>query len=178
MYSIFLKREKDLEEVTKDNKKEAGMLGSFRVFETIHDSQSSLNEVLQAYEKIDPLFACFSLENSGTPTSERNKDKPILSGSYKLEWCETSCTMPSEYEKCLNGRNKGILLSNPNDASFRDRKILIHVGNTAHDTLGCILLGTQHDDKMIYKSKEAIKRFFDFLSDKGVENFTLYIIDK
>lgn len=34
--------------------------------------------------------------------------------------------------------------------------ILIHVGNTAEDTQGCILVGTQHSDNGVLKSRFAM----------------------
>lgn len=69
-------------------------------------------------------------------------------------------------------------LVDPNNKDFTNRKILIHVGNSAHDTLGCILLGMQHDGEMIYKSNEAVKKFFDLVKEKGVNNFLFKVINK
>ncbi len=180
MYMIILERLKDLEPVIKNNKEESGMFGTFRVFERSHDDNASDSEILEHYKNKDVLFSCFSLENSGEPTDTPNLDKPIIARDYNLVWSDTSCTVPKEYQnkRCDNKRHEVLQLTNPNDESFKKRKILFHVGNSAHDTLGCILLGMQADDKMIYKSNEAIKRFFDFVKDKGVENFTLKILDK
>ncbi len=180
MYMILLERIKDLEPVVKNNKEESGMFGTFRVFERSHDDNASDSEIFKHYDKKTALISLFSLENSGEPTDTPNLDKPIVARDYKLVWSDTSCTVPKEYQNklCDNKRHEVLQLVNPNDESFKKRKILFHVGNSAHDTLGCILLGLQADDKMIYKSNEAIKRFFDFVKDKGAENFTLKIIDK
>ncbi len=180
MYLILLKRESDLKPTIKNNKEESAMLGSFRIFESDHKENASDSEILEHYQNKDALFSCFSLENSGEPTDTPNLDKPIIARDYQLEWSDTSCTVPKEYQNklCDNKRHEVLQLINHNDESFKKRKILFHVGNSAHDTLGCILLGMQADDKMIYKSNEAIKRFFDFVKDKGAGNFTLKIIDK
>ncbi|MFP6179624.1 DUF5675 family protein, partial [Helicobacter pylori] len=91
-----------------------------------------------------------------------------------------SCTVPKEYQnkKCDNKRHEVLQLVDPNNKDFKNRKILIHVGNSAHDTLGCVLLGMQHDEEMIYKSAEAVKKFFDLVKDKGVNNFLLKVVNK
>ncbi|WP_104761448.1 DUF5675 family protein [Helicobacter cetorum] len=181
MYLCLLKRLRDLKITMKNEKVERSMLGSFRVFlKSCDDENLSDEEILKHYESIDPLFACFSLENSGEPTDTPNLDKPIVARDYTLIWTDTSCTVPKEYQNklCNNLRHEVLQLLNPKDESFKDRKILMHVGNTAHDTLGCILLGMQADDTMIYKSTEAIKRFFDLVKEYGAENFKLKIIDK
>ncbi|MGL2818958.1 DUF5675 family protein [Helicobacter pylori] len=180
MYLALLERKHDLRSLVRNNKKESGMLGIFRVFESTHDQGISDQEIVSHYKNKDALFSCFSLENSGEPTDTPNLDKPIIARDYELEWSDTSCTVPKEYQnkKCNNERHEVLQLIDPNNKDFTNRKILIHVGNSAHDTLGCILLGMQHDEEMIYKSNEAVKKFFDLVKDKGVNNFLFKVIDK
>ncbi|MFT2765608.1 DUF5675 family protein [Helicobacter pylori] len=180
MYLALLERKHDLRAFVRKDKKESSMLGSFRVFETTHDQGISDKAIIKHYEKEKALFSCFSLENSGEPTDTPNLDKPIIARDYELEWSDTSCTVPKEYQnkKCNNLRHEVLQLVDPNNKDFKNRKILIHVGNSAHDTLGCILLGMQHDEEMIYKSNEAVKKFFDLVKDKGVNNFLFKVIDK
>ncbi|WP_104748581.1 DUF5675 family protein [Helicobacter cetorum] len=179
MYLVLMKRLKDLESVEKNNKTESSMLGSFRVFDKTQLNENlSDDELLEECDKLDPLFACYCLENSGEPTDLSNLDKPIIARTYTLSWSDTSCSVPKEYQNKHGARHAVLQLHNPNDKSFSDRKILIHIGNTAHDTLGCILLGKQADNRMIYKSTDAVREFFNLIKDKGVENFSLKIIDK
>ncbi len=180
MYLVILERKHDLRPLVRKDKKESGMLGEFRVFESTHDQGISDKALIKHYEKEKPLFSCFSLENSGEPTDTPNLDKPIIARDYELAWSDTSCTVPKEYQnkKCDNKRHEVLQLVDPNNKDFKNRKILIHVGNSAHDTLGCVLLGMQHDEEMIYKSSEAVKKFFDLVKDKGVNNFLFKVIDK
>ncbi len=180
MYLALLERKCNLRSLVRRDKKERGMLGEFRVFESTHDQGISDKEIIKHYKKEKALFSCFSLENSGEPTDTPNLDKPIIARDYQLEWSDTSCTVPKEYQnkKCNNKRHEVLQLVDPNSKDFKNRKILIHVGNSAHDTLGCVLLGMQHDEEMIYKSSEAVKKFFDLVKDKGVNNFLFKVIDK
>ncbi|AFI03862.1 DUF5675 family protein [Helicobacter cetorum] len=165
MYEIILTRLHTLKEVKKNDKLESGILGSFEVF--------------KKDDRETPLFSCFSLENSGEPTDTPNLDRPIVARSYTLSWTDTSCTVPKDYQNKHNNRHACLQLHNPNDKAFSERKILIHVGNSAHDTLGCVLLGKQYDENtgMIYKSADAIKGFFDLVQELGVQNFELIIKD-
>lgn len=180
MYLVLLERKYDLRLLVRKDKKERGMLGFFKVFESTHDQGISDKAIIKHYEKEKALFSCYSLENSGEPTDTPNLDKPIVARDYQLEWSDTSCTVPKEYQnkKCNNLRHEVLQLIDPNNKDFKNRRILIHVGNSAHDTLGCVLLGMQHDEEMIYKSNEAVKKFFDLVKDKGVNNFLFKVIDK
>ncbi|GAA9429205.1 hypothetical protein TH0950_14820 [Helicobacter pylori] len=78
MYLVLLERKHDLRPLTRKDKKESGMLGSFRVFESTHDQSLSDKAIIKHYEKQNALFSCFSLENSGEPTDTPNLDRPQL----------------------------------------------------------------------------------------------------
>ncbi len=92
MYLALLERKHDLRSLVRKDKKESGMLGSFRVFESTHDQGISDKAIIKHYEKEEKaLFSCFSLENSGEPTDTPNLDKPIIARDYGLEWSDTSC---------------------------------------------------------------------------------------
>lgn len=45
--------------------------------------------------------------------------------------------------------------------------ILIHPGNTDHDTEGCILVGNRRDDGVLYESRAAFGRFLDWFASVG-----------
>ncbi|GAA7306121.1 hypothetical protein HpBGD104_11940 [Helicobacter pylori] len=51
MYLVLLERKHDLRPLTRKGKKESGMLGSFRVFESTHDQGASDKAILKHYEK-------------------------------------------------------------------------------------------------------------------------------
>lgn len=133
------------------------------------DSMIGLLRVLNQDNKV--LFQCFTLENAGQPTDNSGKDKPIVERDYKLEWSDTSVTVPSDYKP------QGLLLTCDDILpKFRDRRILIHVGNTARHTLGCVLLGNKvHSNGSIEESAVACGKFYDIVKKYGVENFTVRI---
>lgn len=51
----------------------------------------------------------------------------------------------------------------------------IHIGNTVHDTKGCILLGTTRTENGIVASRWAFEKFMKHMDGK---NFTLSIVQK
>ncbi len=59
--------------------------------------------------------------------------------------------------------------------SFRNRRILIHIGNYPQDTEGCLLFGYKRGNGAVFESTECIKDFFELVQKEGVENFTLII---
>jgi hypothetical protein len=44
--------------------------------------------------------------------------------------------------------------------------ILIHAGNTAHDTTGCILVGLSADTDAIYRSRDALRPLMERLGNR------------
>lgn len=59
MYLVLLERKHDLKALVRKNKKESGMLGSFRVFESTHDQGISDQAILKHYEKQTPYLVAF-----------------------------------------------------------------------------------------------------------------------
>ncbi len=51
MYLVLLERKHDLRSLVRKDKKESGMLGSFRVFESTHDQGISDKAIIKHYEK-------------------------------------------------------------------------------------------------------------------------------
>ncbi|MFC3847582.1 DUF5675 family protein [Helicobacter baculiformis] len=57
---------------------------------------------------------------------------------------------------------------------------MIHIGNDAIDSLGCILLGKGYnrDKGVITQSAIATERFYNLCELHGIERFSLVIKDK
>ena len=163
MYRAILKRLHTAKEVIKGNKSEAGIVGKFIVYD------DAGTEVLELY----------SMENSGQPTDLSGFDKPIVPRVYNLCWANSSVCVPPKYKKAHKlGLNKALWLHDPNNPKFADRRIMIHIGNNAIDTLGCILLGCDYDKAsgQITHSTKAVEAFYDFVEEHGTDNITLQVI--
>ena len=156
MLKILVQREKEYAGITKnDSKAEGSTVGTLRIYD----------------EKGENIFTCFTLENEGASTDESGKDKRITARDYKLEWTNTSVPVPSEY------KGRGLLLTCDDVLpSFRNRRILIHIGNYPQDSLGCILLGMiNKNNGIIQNSTNAVREFYNIVNKYGAENFTLSI---
>lgn len=84
------------------------------------------------------LYECFSLEDK---TGDYGKGCAIPCGTYKV-----ILTFSQRFQKML-----------PLLVGIKGRTgIRIHSGNTNADTTGCILVGEQRGDTMIFKSRPAL----------------------
>ncbi|WP_285759701.1 DUF5675 family protein, partial [Helicobacter heilmannii] len=107
--------------------------------------------------------------------------KPIMPGDYTLHWdCTSVCVPPEWRRKNPYGKHIGLWIKDPNNPDFAKRRIMIHIGNDAIDTLGCILLGKSYNEQMgiIQNSTKAVSEFYDLCETHRVENFSLKIEDK
>lgn len=165
MFNVIIERKKEYEGIQKPNKAriEGSTIGVLNIYETEGKLYPTLSE--------ESLFTCFTLENAGESTDTPRQDKRIVAREYNLEWSATSVCVPKSY------KGQGLLLSCDSVlASFRRRRILIHIGNYPQDSEGCILLGLTDSEKgTIGKSTDAVKNFYDFVKEKGVNNFRLII---
>ncbi|WP_104751378.1 DUF5675 family protein [Helicobacter salomonis] len=163
-FCAILQREHTSKEVFKKGKKEAGTLGRLRVC------------TLEGQE----VFSCYTMENAGIPTDESNKDKPIVARTYSLHWADSSVCVPASYKnKGANGRHKAIWLHDPSNPNFAKRRIMIHIGNDAIDSLGCILLGKGYNAQAgsITNSTVAVEEFYNLCAQHGIEHFSLEVRD-
>jgi hypothetical protein len=111
------------------------------------------------------------------------KDSTPLGMTLELPWQEnahaTSCIPAGTYEcKRYLSPKRGYELFEVTGVPNRSN-IEIHIGNTPHDTEGCILVGTDFGKlegrEAVLHSKPAFQRFMDYL--KGRDTFTLEIED-
>jgi hypothetical protein len=71
---------------------------------------------------------------------------------------------------------KGLKVYN-SDVS-KDRAILIHSGNTAANTEGCLLPGSTRSVDFVGNSKDKLKEIFDYVEEKGIDNAKIIITEK
>lgn len=177
MLNIVIQRKKEYKNVKKnDNDKnaETSTVGELRVYD----------------EKGENIFSCFTLENKGESTSESGQDKRILAGVYYLRWTSSSTNSglaikydywkkANHLEKIKDGTNKkniAVWVMSDTIKNHNKRRILIHIGNSPQDTLGCILCGyINGNNGKIGNSTKAINDLFLLFEKYGIENFKLTI---
>ncbi|WP_104683825.1 DUF5675 family protein [Helicobacter felis] len=164
-FEVILTRTQETPIVSKNGKREGGTLG----------------QLVVVSEGGEEVYSCYTMENAGTPTDESGKDKPIIARNYTLHWTDSSVCVPPEYRnKGAHGRHRAIWLHDPNNAKFANRRIMIHIGNDAIDSLGCILLGKGYNKETgkLTNSTQATLEFYQLCERYGIENFTLSIKDR
>lgn len=167
-YQLVLERDIEVKNVIKPStsKKEDSTLGTILLVDAFGNE----------------LFNGYTCENIGPSTDTPKQDKRIVAREYDLEWFSSSKngSLSKKYPKWkLGGRNKAIRLLCKELPSFKDRCILIHVGNYPQDTEGCILVGTHRNTKLgtISNSIEAINTLFNKIEEIGIENISLLVRD-
>ena len=118
-------------------------------------------QVKGAADKV--VFTCSALENPEVG-AERNKDLAIPNGEYKLKWHSSPKFNKAIQRDSGDNTMQAILLYN--DKVPASRCILIHQGNTAADTEGCILLGEAAADlNSITDSRVTVGKFYKLIKN-------------
>ena len=176
MLNVVIQRKYEYAGVIKNDSKKAegSTVGELRVYD----------------EKGENIFSCFTLENKGESTSESGQDKRILAGVYYLRWTSSSTNsglaIKYDYWKKANhlekikdgtqGKNIAAWVMSDTIKNHNKRRILIHIGNSPQDTLGCILCGyINGNNGKIGNSTKAINDLFLLFEKYGIENFKLTI---
>lgn len=91
-----------------------------------------------------------------------NQERRIPPGTYTLRWHTSPrfrATLPHLY----------------NEQVPRERYILIHAGNTAADTEGCLLPGKTFTKDSVGSSRAMLAELIEFFRSRGIENVSLVI---
>ena len=94
--------------------------------------------------KINNIFVCYTLEDVEREVKIAGQTA-IPKGRYEI-----AITFSNRFKKFMP-----LLLNVPNFSGIR-----IHAGNTAKDTLGCILVGKNRSENQISNSRFAYKSLF------------------
>ena len=116
---------------------------------------------------LDGGFNCFTLEDIRRETKVPGKTR-IPAGKYALG-VKCHGRLHEKYLKRYGTMHKG-MLHVQGVAGFTD--ILIHTGNTAKDTSGCLLVGESYTrpggKPMITSSRNAYKKLYPLLIDAAI----------
>ncbi|WP_051349450.1 DUF5675 family protein [Chryseobacterium gregarium] len=103
----------------------------------------------------------FILEEKGPDTTVSGIEQRVPVGTYNLEWHAGTKI------------KKGLKLYN--DVVSKSRAILIHSGNTAGDTEGCLLPGSTKSKDFVGGSKAKLKEIFDHVEEIGIKDAKIII---
>lgn len=105
----------------------------------------------------------YFLEPAGPSTKETKKDRRIPPGTYNLTW-----HYGNKYRNVVKLYNGDVPV---------DRAILIHGGNYAKDTEGCLLPGTGATKTSVSNSQDMLRVLNRYIRAKGVRNVQLVIVE-
>lgn len=100
-------------------------------------------------------FGGYTLEPSGEPTTESNKNKPIPTGYY-----DTEPRAEGDYAG-------GFAFRIYNEIVPKSRGILGHIGNTTSNTKGCVLFGMSRNSSGVSQSANAMENYRQFFNGKS-----------
>ncbi len=106
----------------------------------------------------------FILEEKGPDTKTSGLEQRIPIGTYNMVM--------------HNGTKfKNVLKLYNNDVSI-DRAILIHSGNSAADTEGCLVVGTTRSEDWVSSSKDKLNEIMEHVKVAGIENAKIIITEQ
>lgn len=124
---------------------------------------------------IDGKFICYTLEDEGRKVKVKGETR-IPSGTYKVK-LRTVGTHHSRYSKKFPDIHKGMLhvTGVPNFTN-----ILIHIGNTDDDTMGCLLVGDSSISNVnqvgrINSSTVAYKKIYPLIAEEIIKGESVEI---
>jgi predicted chitinase len=106
----------------------------------------------------------FILEEKGPDTTVSGKEQRIPIGTYNLVWHSGT-----KFKNVLKLHNSAVSIN---------RAILIHPGNSAENTEGCLLPGSSKSTDWVSGSKDKVKEINDYVNSVGIENAKIIITEK
>lgn len=100
------------------------------------------------------LMDFYTLEPRGPDCQIPEQNMRIPEGVYDTEWVDSS-------KSGVQLRGKLPVLFN--NIVSKDRKILMHIGNTYEDTRGCILVGLYRGTDRVLESKKCLDMLFNII---------------
>lgn len=113
----------------------------------------------------NPALQGYILERPGPDTIEEGLLLRIPEGDYDLTW-RTVGKFAKKYGKVPQLSNYQV---------SKKRLILIHPGNTADDSEGCLLPGMYKATDQVGHSFDMFKEIMSFIEEKGIENVKVNI---
>lgn len=126
--------------------------------------KSTISEFYTLRHRSYGMVSGFFLEEKGPSTIKSGQDRRIPAGVYSMKW----------HNSPRFGRKLPLLY---NDQVPESRYILIHSGNHAGHTEGCLLTGSTRSDNQVGNSREKLNSLLEFLSfyDLDSEKYFLEI---
>lgn len=167
-------------------------------FEVIRDLENSTTTLstnkLINDETGEILFSGVGCSPKGPSTEQSGKNQRILPGEYTLTFTDSarngslkkfypqwnSKEFFNKYPQYIFTKgyaDRNVTVWIQKNKEFNNRRILIHIGNSYRDSLGCYLLGKWRNvNKMtVSDSTKAINEFYTILLKVGIENVKLII---
>jgi len=124
------------------------------------------SSTISTYDISGSTISGYILERPGPDTRESGLRKRIPEGSYRLQWHNSNIPTVQSHNPVPLLYNSSVPVS---------RYILIHNGNYPDNTDGCLLIGASKGDNFVGNSVTKLNELKDFLTQEGIENFTVTI---
>jgi predicted chitinase len=121
----------------------------------------TLNSTVGEFTIDNSEISGFFLEEKGPDTTISGKQQRIPIGTYNLV-----SHSGTKFKNVLKLHNNSVNIN---------RAILIHSGNSAIDTEGCLLAGSSRSVDWVSGSKDKLKEIMDYVTDKGIEGAKIII---
>lgn len=108
----------------------------------------------------------FILERPGPDTIKANLRLRVPAGQYRLKWHNSTRRSIAKYNPLPLLYNEKVPAS---------RYILIHNGNEARDSDGCLLIGSSRAEDKVQASVPKLIKLKKYLDEVGIENVKIEI---